>query len=96
MLAQLLKNLYICTFYTCGQTKSRKWSLRLQGGEKREKGTPDPQVLTITNQSPLSKVKTVKQVPPGGRSFDKNAEKKHKSAHSPLYIHEKHLKNTSH
>lgn len=54
-------------FYTCGQTKSRKWSLRLQRSGKQEH--PTHRVPTINNQSPLSIVKTVMQVPPRGRSF---------------------------
>lgn len=58
-------------FYT-GQTKSRKWSLRLQRGGKKH---PTHEVPTIKDQSPLSKVKTVMQEPPSGRNFDKIAEK---------------------
>lgn len=72
-------------FYTCGQRKSRKWSLRLQRGEKQEKGTPNPQVPTITNLSPLSKVKTVMQVPLRGRSIDKFAEKNKSAPFSAVY-----------
>lgn len=66
MLAQLLKILYICTFILdrAESGHSKRW----------EKETPTHEVPTTKDQSPLSKVKTVMQVPPGGSNFDKIAE----------------------
>lgn len=69
MLAQLLKILYICTFIL---DRQRAEVVTQRGGKKKH---PTHEVPTTKDQCPLSKVKTVMQVPPSGRNFDKIAEK---------------------
>lgn len=85
MLAQLLKNLYICTFFLYLWTdKSRKWSLRLQRGGTQEKGRPSPP--TSHNNKPIPTPQKLRQrcrpLPCGGvtMGWKKKTEYKHKSA----------------
>lgn len=61
-------------FFTCGQIKAESGHSDSKEVGDRKKEHPTLQVPTIINQSALSKVKTVMQVPPDGRRLDNIAE----------------------
>lgn len=86
MLAQLLKNLYICTFLFffvlyLWTDKSRKWSLRLQRRWDRKKNErPSPPTSHDNKPIPTpQKVKTAMQAPPMSGGSADGVEKKTKT-----------------
>lgn len=87
MLAQLLKNLYICTFFffcTCGQTKAGSGHSDCKEVGHREKKRPSP--LTSHNNKPIPTPQKLRQrcrpLPSGGAmmGWKMKTRYKHKSA----------------